>query len=131
MCDRVSIVRRGRVAESGTLAELRHLTRTLVSAELDRLPEAFGAFEGLHEVRVTQLGSGDGAGGGVRLECTADTESLSALMVMLGTERIRSLTTRPPTLEELFLRHYAEPGRGRSERELPEHEAAEGEPSAA
>ncbi|ACU75003.1 ABC transporter related [Catenulispora acidiphila DSM 44928] len=120
VCDRVSIVRRGRVAESGTLTELRHLTRTLVSAELGRIPGAFDGFAGLHEVRVTELESGEGegkgeGGGGVRLECTVDTEQLSALMVMLGTEGIRSLTTRPPTLEELFLRHYADPGRGRAE----------------
>jgi ABC-2 type transport system ATP-binding protein len=114
VCDRVSIVRRGRVAESGTLTELRHLTRTLVSAELTRLPEGFDRFPGLHEARVTQLGAS--AGGGVRLECAVDTEHLSALMVALGTEGVRSLTSRPPTLEELFLRHYAEPDRapGRS-----------------
>ncbi|NUR59034.1 MAG: ABC transporter ATP-binding protein [Catenulispora sp.] len=104
VCDRVSIIRRGRVAESGTLAELRHLTRTSVSAEVERLPAAFGGFPGLHEVRVTDL---DGPAGGVRLECSVDTDQLSHLMVALGTEGIRSLTSRPPTLEELFLRHYA------------------------
>ena len=105
VCDRVSIVRRGRVAESGTLAELRHLTRTLVSAEVERLPEGFDALPGLHEVRVTAVGGVEPAGG-VRLECTVDTEHLSKLMVALGTEGVRSLTSRPPTLEELFLRHY-------------------------
>jgi ABC-2 type transport system ATP-binding protein len=108
-CDRVSIVRRGRVAESGTLAELRHLTRTLVSAELRRLPEGIDGLAGVHEVRVRKLGDADG--GGVRLECAVDTDQLSALMVMLGTEGVRSMTSRPPTLEELFLRHYAEPER--------------------
>ncbi|WP_344658450.1 ABC transporter ATP-binding protein [Catenulispora subtropica] len=124
VCDRVSIVRRGRVAESGTLAELRHLTRTLVSAEVERLPDGFDRFPGLHEVRITELGrtadtadtgdtadtadtGGTGPAGGVRLECTVDTENLSKLMVALGTEGVRSLTSRPPTLEELFLRHYA------------------------
>ncbi|NUP49289.1 MAG: ABC transporter ATP-binding protein [Catenulispora sp.] len=142
VCDRVSIVRRGRVAESGTLAELRHLTRTLVRAEVERLPAGFERFPGLHEVRITEIGrsagegpvaaggggsvesraeAGGGAaigaaadagagaapGGGVRLECTVDTDQLSALMVALGAEGIRSLTSRPPTLEELFLRHYA------------------------
>jgi ABC-2 type transport system ATP-binding protein len=112
VCDRVSIVRGGRVAESGTLTELRHLTRTLVNAELGRLPGGFDRLAGLHETRVTQLGA---AGGGVRLECAVDTEHLSALMVALGTEGVRSLTTRPPTLEELFLRHYADPGRSRPE----------------
>jgi ABC-2 type transport system ATP-binding protein len=104
VCDRVSIIRRGRVAEAGTLAELRHLTRTSVSAEVERLPAAFDGFSGLHEVRITEL---DGPSGGVRLECTVDTDRLSPLMVALGTEGIRSLTSRPPTLEELFLRHYA------------------------
>ena len=48
----------------------------------------------------------------MRLECAVDTEHLSALMVALGTEGVRSLTSRPPTLEELFLRHYADPERG-------------------
>ena len=119
VCDRVSIVRRGRVAESGTLAELRHLTRTLVSAELQRLPDGFEDFEGFegfdgpHQVQVTQLGAA--AGGGVRVECSVDTEHLSALMVLLGTQGVRAMTSRPPTLEELFLRHYADPGRGRAE----------------
>ncbi|WP_194906104.1 ABC transporter ATP-binding protein [Catenulispora rubra] len=116
VCDRVSIVRRGRVAESGTLAELRHLTRTLVSAELQRLPEGFedfAGFDGPHQVQVTELGAA--AGGGVRVECSVDTEHLSALMVLLGTQGVRSMTSRPPTLEELFLRHYADPGRGLAE----------------
>ena len=117
VCDRVSIVRRGRVAESGTLAELRHLTRTLVSAELGRLPDGFAGFEGLHEVHVTELGAA--AGGGVRLECSVDTEHLSALMVLLGTEGVRAMTSRPPTLEELFLQHYAD-----SEREPVGQDAA-------
>ncbi|MEY9891005.1 ABC-2 type transport system ATP-binding protein [Catenulispora sp. MAP5-51] len=110
VCDRVSIVRRGRVAESGTLAELRHLTRTLVDAELPRLPGGLDALAGLHEVRVTELGPSHG--GGVRLECAVDTEHLSALMVLLGSAGVRSMTSRPPTLEELFLRHYADPDRG-------------------
>jgi len=78
-CDRVSIVRRGRVAESGTLAELRHLTRTLVSAEVERLPAGFDGFAGLHEVRVTELRAGeDGGAGGVRLD--AWRELLDALL---------------------------------------------------
>jgi len=125
VCDRVSIVRRGRIAESGTLAELRHLTRTLVSAELSRLPEGFDGLPGLHEVRVAELGAGggDSLGGGVRLECAVDTEHLSALMVALGTQGVRTMTTRPPTLEELFLRHYADPERAIAK--------AESEPSAA
>ena len=104
VCDRVSIIRRGRVAEAGTLAELRHLTRTSVSAEMERLPAGFDGFPGLHEVQVTELA---GPAGGVRLECSVDTDRLSGLMVALGTEGVRSLTSRPPTLEELFLRHYA------------------------
>ncbi|MFC6344158.1 ABC transporter ATP-binding protein, partial [Nocardioides hankookensis] len=48
LCDRVSIIRSGRVVEAGSLADLRHLTRTSVSAELDRQPEGLGALEGVH-----------------------------------------------------------------------------------
>ncbi|GGZ84978.1 ABC transporter ATP-binding protein [Streptomyces subrutilus] len=100
LCDRVSIVRRGRTVESGTLAELRHLTRTSISAELAGPPDGLAHLPGVHDVEVR--------GAGVRLR--VDTDKLDAVLRSLAASGVRSLTSTPPTLEELFLRHYAEEG---------------------
>jgi ABC-2 type transport system ATP-binding protein len=96
LCDRVSIIRAGRTVETGTLYELRHLTRTSVEAELTAAADGLAALPGLHDVEVT----------GNRLRCQVDGEHLEALVRALADAGVRSLTSRPPTLEELFLRHY-------------------------
>ncbi len=97
VCDRVSIIRDGRVVETGTLAQLRHLTRTEVVAELPGpVPAELGTMPGLHDVVVT----------GSRLTCQVEDVALAGLVSRLGALGVRSLTCSPPTLEELFLRHY-------------------------
>ena len=96
LCDRVSIIRSGRTVETGTLAELRHLTRTSVSAQLGDTPHGLDSLEGVHDLVVD--------GGRVRFD--VDTVHLGAAIERLATYGIRSLTSQPPTLEELFLRHY-------------------------
>ncbi|MEU3905915.1 ABC transporter ATP-binding protein [Streptomyces goshikiensis] len=100
LCDRVSIIRKGRTVESGTLAELRHLTRTSISAELAGPPGAIAQLPGVHEVEVR----------GPRISLQVDTDKLDAVLLSLAQSGVRSLTSSPPTLEELFLRHYANPG---------------------
>ncbi|WP_030420199.1 ABC transporter ATP-binding protein [Streptomyces sp. NRRL F-5065] len=102
LCDRVSIVRKGRTVERGSLAELRHLTRTGVSAELATVPGALAALPGVHGLDVR--------GGRVRFQ--ADTDKLGPVLRVLGEAGVRSLTAAPPTLEELFLRHYRDDGPG-------------------
>ncbi len=104
LCDRVSIIRAGRTVESGSLAALRHLTRTSIEAELGDAPQGLDRLPGLHGV---DLGQGDG--GGVHLRCQVDTDRLDALLRVLSAAGVRTLTSRPPTLEELFLRHYEQP----------------------
>ncbi|MEV6159071.1 ABC transporter ATP-binding protein [Nonomuraea sp. NPDC052129] len=96
LCDRVTIIRSGRVVESGTLAELRHLARTSVSAELAAPPDGLAALPGVHDLRVE----------GDRVRCQVDDDALDELLGTLTKIGVRSLTSRPPTLEELFLRHY-------------------------
>jgi ABC-2 type transport system ATP-binding protein len=105
LCDRVTIIRRGRTAETGTLAELRHLTRTSVEAELAAAPVGLEALDGLHGLEIRR------AGELTRVRCDVEADRLDALVRVLSAAGIRSLTSRPPTLEELFLRHYqdAEP----------------------
>jgi ABC-2 type transport system ATP-binding protein len=101
LADRVTIIRAGRAVETGTLAELRHLTRTTIDAELER-PVDPARLPGIHDPVA-----GPGAGGGMRLRCEADNASLTAVLRALTDAGVRTLTCRPPTLEELFLRHYA------------------------
>jgi ABC-2 type transport system ATP-binding protein len=96
LCDRVSIIRAGRVVESGTLAELRHLTRTSITAELASPPNGLADLPGVHNLTVD----------GSRIRCEVDTNRLDAVMTQLAAAGLRSLTAQPPTLEELFLRHY-------------------------
>jgi ABC-2 type transport system ATP-binding protein len=96
LCDRVSIIRAGRTVESGTLDEMRHLTRTSVAAELERVPAELSGLPGVHGLQADSTR--------VRLE--VDTARLQQVLEVLTAAGVRSLQCRPPTLEELFLRHY-------------------------
>ena len=96
LCDRVSIVRKGRTVESGTLQELRHLTRTTVEAEVTGDPQAIGALPGVHGLQVHDH----------RATLEVDTQVMAAFVAGLAPLGVRSLVSHPPTLEELFMRHY-------------------------
>ncbi len=96
LCDRVTIIRSGRTVESGSLAELRHLTRTSIQAELAGPPSGLAEVPGVHNLQ-TQDG---------RVRFDVDTNGLDAALRHLTSVGVRSLTSQPPTLEELFLRHY-------------------------
>lgn len=98
LCDRVSIIRRGVVVESGSLAEMRHLTRTTVDA-VTFAPVDLSGLAGIHDV-VTD--------GGTEVRLDVDSEHLDAVIGHLHGAGIRSLTAHPPTLEQLFMRHYGE-----------------------
>lgn len=102
LADRVSIVRAGRSVEQGTLADLRHLTRTSVVAEVEGTPDGLGSLPGVHDWLSVP------APGGHRVSGEVDTDRLDGFLVGLTALGVRSLTCRPPTLEELFLRHYGE-----------------------
>ncbi|MGV9563160.1 ABC transporter ATP-binding protein [Streptomyces sp. NPDC003480] len=103
LCDRVSIIRKGRTVESGSLADLRHLTRTSVSAELAGPPNGLARLPGVHDLDMR----------GRRVRLQVDTDKLDAVLRSLSESGVRSLTSTPPTLEELFLRHYQdEPAAG-------------------
>ncbi|MFD3811066.1 ATP-binding cassette domain-containing protein [Rhodococcus sp. NPDC058639] len=98
VCDRVSIIREGRTVETGTLTQLRHLTRTSITAETARPVTGLPELDGVHDVRID----------GVHTRCEVDTTALDAVLRHLLTFGITSLTSTPPTLEELFLRHYGD-----------------------
>jgi ABC-2 type transport system ATP-binding protein len=97
LCDRVSIIRAGKIVESGTLAQLRHLTRTEVSftATDGGVPTGI---PGAHDVRVA-----DG-----RTHLTVDSDTIAQTLPALGALGVQGLRIEPPSLEELFLRHYGD-----------------------
>jgi ABC-2 type transport system ATP-binding protein len=98
LCDRVSIIRSGRVVESGTLTDLRHLTRTSVDAELAGPPDGLTRLPGVHDLDVQ----------GHRVRFQVETDSLDEAIGTLHRVGLRTLVSQPPTLEELFLRHYGD-----------------------
>ncbi len=98
LCDRVSIIRLGRTVQSGSLAELRHLTRTAITADTATPVTGLDSLAGIHDVRQE-----DG-----RVHFDVDTDALDAALRHLTGFGVRSLSSAPPTLEELFLRHYGD-----------------------
>ncbi|MEO5708231.1 MAG: ABC transporter ATP-binding protein [Nocardioidaceae bacterium] len=102
LCDRVSIVRAGRVVTHGTLSELRHLTRTTVVAETCAPADALHAVPGVGHVDRRALESGE------RVGFDVDTEHLGEAMGYLASLGLSSLVSHPPTLQELFLRQYGD-----------------------
>jgi ABC-2 type transport system ATP-binding protein len=98
LCDRVTIIRAGRAADAGTLSELRHLTRTTVVVETSKPIGTISELPGVYDARVD----------GTRTHFSVDTGELNGILERLVKYDVRSLTSSPPTLEELFLRHYGE-----------------------
>lgn len=96
LSDRVSIIRAGKVVETGALDQLRHLTRTSVIADVTTVPSGLEALPGVHDVQLTNH----------RVSASVEPHGLAPLMQALTAAGLRTLTSQPPSLEELFLRHY-------------------------
>ncbi|KRF24080.1 ABC transporter ATP-binding protein [Phycicoccus sp. Soil803] len=96
--DRVSIVRAGRIVDSGTLTDLRHLTRTSISASLARplAGSEAGGWPGVDSAREDCD----------RIVLSVETSAVGDVLQRLGAHGIEALTCQPPTLEELFLSQY-------------------------
>jgi ABC-2 type transport system ATP-binding protein len=97
LCDRVGILRRGRLVDQGTLAELRHLSAQTIEVTFEG---AVPSLDGLPGVHVAAAGAN-----ALRFEVTG---SVRPLLGRLAAERVVSLTSREPSLEEIFLHHYDE-----------------------
>ena len=111
LCDRVSIVRAGHVVDTGTLTQMRHLTRTAITAVVSVPPPGLGDRPEVHDLLVrdhTDAADDGHETAGVTLRFDVDTVGLGPVLTDLAAGGLRSLTSQPPTLEELFLRHYSE-----------------------
>jgi ABC-2 type transport system ATP-binding protein len=96
LCDRVTIIRAGRTVESGTLKSMRHLSRTSIKAEMLSDPGDLTRIKGVEDISFS----------GHTLSAQVDGENIGELIRVLGDAGVRSLVSQPPTLEDLFLRHY-------------------------
>ncbi|KRE74440.1 ABC transporter ATP-binding protein [Arthrobacter sp. Soil762] len=114
LCQRVSIIRAGRIVDGGTLDSLRHLTRTEVSFAADGVDtRALGELSAVHGLTAD----------GGRVRFGADSGRIAEVLPVLGSLGVQGLIITPPSLEELFLRHYGDTSVAA--------EAAVGEPGAA
>lgn len=102
LCDRVSIIRQGKIIESGSLKEMRHLTRTNIILETREPVESLEKQKGIHDLLKN----------GTEYSFQVDTEELNNIIKYISQYDIIKLESAPPTLEDLFLRHYEEAGGG-------------------
>ena len=104
LCQRVTIIRAGRTVETGTLESMRHLSSTTIKADMINNPGRIDHLPGVSDIFFD----------GRTLTARVESESLGAVIKALGDAGVRSLVSQPPTLEDLFLRHY---DNGRTRRE--------------
>lgn len=98
LCDRVSIIREGKIVESGTLTELRHLTRTSVTVVAKRQIEGLDRLDGVYDVETD----------GERVTFEVDAPSLNTVLQHVARYDVQEFISQPPTLEELFMWHYGD-----------------------
>jgi ABC-2 type transport system ATP-binding protein len=98
LCDRITIIRAGRATETGSFDDLRHLSRTTVVVETANPIGSLGELSGLHHLTID----------GTQARFMVDPGDLNAVLRRLVELDVRTLTTSPPTLEEVFLSHYGD-----------------------
>jgi ABC-2 type transport system ATP-binding protein len=97
LADRVSIIRQGKIVQTGTLDDLRGQTRVTVSATLTDPPADLSGLSVIHDARLDEHH---------RLTGTVDRDKLNAAMAALVPHQMSALTVSPASLEDLFLQHY-------------------------
>ena len=96
LCDRIAIIREGAIVETGTLDEMRHLTRMTMTIETQRPVEGLAGVKGVHGVAEHQ--------GGISFQ--VDSDEIGGVVSYIGQYGVKKLESAPPTLEDLFMRHY-------------------------
>jgi ABC-2 type transport system ATP-binding protein len=97
LCDRVGIIREGELVQTGTLDELRHLTRYTMSVTAEKAIEGLNSMPGVYELRDIPQG----------VSFSVDTDKMGSVISHLTRFDIKKLDSVPPTLEELFMQHYS------------------------
>ena len=98
LCDTVTIIRAGHDVESGTLSQLRHLTRSKVSARTRLDASSLSRIDAVHDLLID----------GDRITFDVDDAHITDLLPELNRLEVENLTITPPSLEDVFLRHYGD-----------------------
>ena len=98
LADRISIIRQGRIVESGSLRDLRHMTRTSIIVDTALPADDIARLPGVHDLHRVD--------GFVRLD--VDGDQVDPVVRALAGLGVRSIVAHPPTLEQLLMRHYGE-----------------------
>jgi len=110
LCDRVGIIRKGKLVELGTLNELRHLTRVKMNVETSRPIDGLVGMRGIHEITESPGGHMAGTGAfGYALH--VDSVEVGSIVEHISRFGVIKFESAPPTLEDLFVRHYSQAGR--------------------
>jgi len=96
LCDKVGIIKNGKIIDTGTLGELRHLTRVNMKVETERPVDGLAGLTGVHDVKEDRGG----------LDFQVDYESVGAVVEYVSKYGVKKFESAPPTLEELFMSHY-------------------------
>ena len=97
LCDKVGIIREGKLVETGTLSEMRHLTRVKMNVETEKAVEGLTQLKGIHDLA-------DNSGS---LSFQVDSTELAAVISFISKYGVKKLESAPPSLEDLFMRHYS------------------------
>ncbi|KRK39454.1 ABC transporter ATP-binding protein [Loigolactobacillus bifermentans] len=96
MCDRIGIIRDGQIIETGSLADMRQLSRTQITVTTTQSAGALAALPAVHGFKQTDQ----------HATFAVDSEALGEVMTALAPLGVKALQSTPPTLEDLFLRYY-------------------------
>ena len=97
LCDKVGIIRQGKIIESGTLNELRHLTRTNLLVETKLPISSLTEVKGVHAISQKDQA----------LTFQIDANELDEVIKYISQFGVIRLESAPPTLEDLFMQHYS------------------------
>ena len=96
LCDQVGIIRKGKLVDSGTLDDLRHLTRVTMRVETEKPIEGLDTIEGVHNI-TEYLGG---------LTFMVDSEKVGKVVETVTKFGIKKFESMPPSLEDVFMLHY-------------------------
>lgn len=96
LADRVAVIRKGEIVETGRLEDLRHLTRYQYKVETEKEPLALEKLGAAHDLKIE----------GVTASFQADSDKIDEILETLMPYHVKKLESNPPTLEDLFMRHY-------------------------
>ncbi|MFC6323920.1 ABC transporter ATP-binding protein [Companilactobacillus baiquanensis] len=97
MCDRIGIIRDGEIVETGSLSDIRHLTRTVIQYQTMKPTTDLKDLKGVHNVKLEANGL---------TTFSVDSDQMGSVMNYLSSKELVSLQSTPPTLEDLFMRYY-------------------------